>query len=284
MIKIGSLFSGIGGFELGLERAIPGSSSIWQVEQNKYCQQVLKKHWPDSIIYDDVRTVGKHNLQQVDIICGGFPCQDISTAGKKGGIHAKRSGLWWEMFRIIGELRPRVAVLENVPNLITLGMSEVLGSLASIGYDSEWSIISAKEFGAPHLRKRVFVVAYSNSDRSRQTRNGGIDSEFDISPRGKKIQQGRSQKQNISDTYGSFSQRNRISFRMEKKKLHTNNSFYHTGSTYWEETEAPSPICGMDDGIPNRLDKLRAIGNSIVPQCSEWIGGKIWASGILGAE
>lgn len=288
MIKIGSLFSGIGGFELGLERAIPGSSTIWQVEQNKYCQQVLKKHWPDSIIYDDVRTVGVHNLEPVDIICGGFPCQDISLAGKQGGIHAKRSGLWWEMFRIISELSTRqkkpVVVLENVPNLITLGMSEVLGSLASIGYDSEWCIISAKQFGAPHLRKRVFIVAYPNSERSVQTRNGGIDSELDISRRGKKIQQRGPQKQNISYTHGSLSQRNRLPFRMEKKRIHTHNSFYRTGSSYWGKTQAPPPVCRVDDGISNRLDKLIALGNAIVPQCSEWIGGKIWASGILGAE
>ena len=128
MLKLGSLFSGIGGFELGLERAIPNLETVWQVEQDKFCQKILHKHWPNALIYDDVCTVGKHNLEPVDIICGGFPCQDISTAGKQGGIHAERSGLWWEMHRIIGDLRPRVAVLENVPNLITLGMPEVLGS------------------------------------------------------------------------------------------------------------------------------------------------------------
>ena len=281
MIRIGSLFSGIGGFELGLERAIPESNTIWQVEQNTFCQKVLKKHWPDALIYDDVCSVGKHNLQPVDIICGGFPCQDISTAGKKGGIHAKKSGLWWEMFRIIGELRPRVAVLENVPNLITLGVSEVLGSLASIGYDSEWCIISAKQFGAPHLRKRVFIVAYSNSIRSGQTWDGGINSQFDISRRPKKIQQGGSQKQNIPHTNGSLSKRKRSSIRVEKKKLHTNNSLHRTGSAYWEKTKAPAPVCGAHDGVSNRLDRLRALGNAIVPQCSEWIGQKIWDSGLL---
>ena len=242
MIRIGSLFSGIGGFELGLERAIPESNTIWQVEQNTFCQKVLKKHWPDALIYDDVCSVGKHNLQPVDIICGGFPCQDISTAGKKEGIHAKRSGLLWEMFRIIGELRPGIAVLENVPNLITLGMSEVLGSLASIGYDSEWCIISAKKFGAPHLRKRVFIVAYSNRPPS---------------------------------------QRNRSSFRIQKKPAKPIDLFHRTGATYWEKTKAPPPVCRAYDGVSNRLDRLRALGNAIVPQCSEWIGHKIWDSGLL---
>lgn len=242
MIRIGSLFSGIGGFELGLERAIPESNTIWQVEQNKYCQRVLKKHWPDALIYDDVCSVGKHNLKPVDIICGGFPCQDISTAGKQGGIHAKKSGLWWEMFRIISELRPRVAVLENVPNLITLGLSEVLGSLASIGYDSEWCIISAKQFGAPHLRKRVFIVAYSSSSRG----NGVW-----------------------------------IPFRLQKKPAKAIDLLYRTGAAYWEKTKAPAPVCRVHDGVSNRLDRLRALGNAIVPQCSEWIGQKIWDSGLL---
>jgi len=95
MIKIGSLFAGIGGFELGLERAIPGAETIWQVEQNKYCQSILKKHWPNATIYDDVRNITQHNVEAVDILCGGFPCQDISTAGKGRGLHGKKSGLWW---------------------------------------------------------------------------------------------------------------------------------------------------------------------------------------------
>lgn len=281
MIRIGSLFSGIGGFELGLERAMPESITIWQVEQNTFCQKVLKKHWPDSLIYDDVRSVGKHNLEPVDIICGGFPCQDISTAGKQGGIHAKRSGLWWEMHRIIGELRPRVAVLENVPNLITLGLSDVLGSLVSIGYDCEWCVISAKQFGAPHLRKRIFIVAYTNSLRSGQTWDGGINSQIDISSRPKKVQQRGSQKQNIPDTMRSFTHRNRVSSRVEKKYANTNNSLHRTGSAYWEKTTAPAPVCRIYNGVPNRLDRLRALGNAIVPQCSEWIGQKIWDSGLL---
>ena len=109
MIRIGSLFAGIGGFELGLERAISGSETIWQVEREPFCQKVLKKHWPNATIYDDVRTVGSHNLESVDILCGGFPCQDISTAGKGKGLEGEKSGLWFEMLRIISELRPRVA-------------------------------------------------------------------------------------------------------------------------------------------------------------------------------
>jgi DNA (cytosine-5)-methyltransferase 1 len=245
MITIGSLFSGIGGFELGLERAIPNSRTLWQVEQDSYCQTILNKHWPEATIHNDVCQVGIHNLETVDIICGGFPCVDISLLGKQGGIHAKGSGLWWEMHRIISELRPRVAVMENVPNLITLGLSEVLGSLSQIGYDAEWTIIPAGGsggFGAPHKRERCFIVAYSHS---------------------------------------TLSKRNRMSSRLEIKKPKIDNTFYQTGLGYWGKTKTPSAICNMDDGIPNRLAKLRALGNAIVPQCSEYIGQKIVQSGLL---
>ena len=131
MITCGSLFAGIGGFELGAQWAFEAADIphkvLFQVEQNKFCQKVLKKHWPDTQIFDDVRAVGRHNLPDVDILMGGFPCQDISVAGhKKGIINGKKSGLWFEMLRIISELRPRIAVLENVPNIIRLGGPTVI--------------------------------------------------------------------------------------------------------------------------------------------------------------
>ena len=167
MIKMGSLFSGIGGFELGAQMAFDEAGiahqTLWQVEQNKFCQKVLAKHWPDSKIYDDVRAITIDNVDPVDVLMAGFPCQDISTAGLKRGIYeGEKSSLWWEVWRLTCELRPRVLVLENVANIVRLGGADVLGSLASIGYDAEWSIISAKQFGAPHLRERWFCVAYPN--------------------------------------------------------------------------------------------------------------------------
>ena len=281
MITIGSLFSGIGGFELGLERAIPNSKTIWQVEQNKYCHTILSKHWPDAKIYNDVRDITKDNVSPVDILCGGFPCQDISIAGKKGGIHAEKSGLWWEMLRIISELRPRVAVLENVPNIIRLGGLDVLGSLASIGYNAEWTIISARMFGAPHLRKRWFCVCYPadfDSIRPRQAldrRTSQTDScRTEILER-------RSSIQRPADSDGTSIQTERMPERMEQKKKNLNNQLHRTGYRYWEKTEAVSPLCDVDDGIPHRLARLRALGNAIVPQCSQWIGEQIVNSGLL---
>lgn len=243
IIKIGSLFSGIGGFELGIERAIPNAETIWQVEQNKYCQSILKKHWPNAKIYDDVRNITQHNVEPVDILIGGFPCQSISVAGKQRGLEDEnKSGLWWEFHRIISELRPRIVVMENVPNLLRLGGLDILGSLAKIGYDAEWTIISAKQFGAPHLRKRWFCVSY---------------------PQGKRQQ---------SDV---------LTKRTKQKRQYTHGSIQDTFQTYWKRYAPESPLCELADGIPARVARLKALGNAIVPQCSEYIGKCIEHSGLL---
>lgn len=172
-LKIGSLFSGIGGLELGLERGIGnGAHTVWQVEQSEYCRAVLAKHWPDATRYDDVRTVGRSNLASVDVVCGGFPCQDVSHAGKREGIGGARSGLWSEYARIVRELRPHYVVVENVTGLLDRGFGVVLGDLAALGYDAEWSVLSACAVGAPHTRERVFVVAYPSGVGPRQLRRG----------------------------------------------------------------------------------------------------------------
>jgi DNA-cytosine methyltransferase len=164
-LTIGSLFSGIGGLELGLERAGLGPS-VFQVERDEYCRAVLAKHWPAALRFDDVCTVGAHNLPRVDVLCGGFPCQDISNAGRRAGITVgTRSGLWFEYSRIIRELRPRYVVVENVTALLTHGLDAVLGELAESGYDAEWDCVPASSVGAPHQRDRIFVVAYPASDR-----------------------------------------------------------------------------------------------------------------------
>ena len=155
---VGSLFAGIGGFDLGFERE--GYEIRWQVEIDKYCNKVLAKHWPEVPRYDDVRDCGLHNLEPVDVIMGGFPCQDLSLAGKQKGLDGERSALWWDYHRIIGELRPRFTVVENVPNLLNRGIDRVCGSLAEIGYDAEWHIVSAADVGAPHLRKRVWLCTW----------------------------------------------------------------------------------------------------------------------------
>ena len=172
-MRIGSLFSGIGGLEKGLEDAGVGHI-VWQVERDPFCRQVLAKHWPDAVRHDDVRTVGAHNLEAVDVVCGGFPCQDISYAGKGAGLAGERSGLWYEFARIVGEMGPRYVVVENVAALLTRGIDAVLGTLADLGYNAEWSTLRASDVGAPHRRERVFLIAWM-ADATEPRRSWGED-------------------------------------------------------------------------------------------------------------
>lgn len=171
-MKIGSLFSGIGGLELGLEWAGFGHT-VWQVEQDEFCRNILARHWPDADrSITDVRRCYATELEPVDVICGGFPCQDISNAGKGAGLVGHRSGLWFEFARIIGEFRPRYVVVENVAALLVRGLDTVLGTLAELGYDALWTTVRASDVGAPHRRERLFVVAYANGMRELQSKGG----------------------------------------------------------------------------------------------------------------
>ncbi len=162
MLTFGSLFAGIGGFDLGFERA--GFQCKWQVEIDDYATKILKRHWPDVHRERDIRQCGQHNLERVDCIIGGFPCVDISYAGKGAGLDGARSGLFFEAIRLVRELQPRAVVLENVAALLTRGLDRVLGTLAEVGFDAEWHCIPAAAVGAPHIRDRVFILAYSNGE------------------------------------------------------------------------------------------------------------------------
>lgn len=155
-MTFGSLFSGIGGMDLGLERA--GMECKWQVEIDPFCQKVLAKHWPGVKRYGDI--TGVNDLERIDLLCGGFPCQDVSFAGLGAGLSGSRSGLWFEMLRIIRLLRPRFVLVENVSALLFRGIGRVVSDLAAVGYDSEWDCIQAGYFGAPHERDRLFILAY----------------------------------------------------------------------------------------------------------------------------
>lgn len=162
-----SLFSGIGGLDLGLERA--GIRTVGQVESDPWCRRVLAKHWPDVPRHDDVRTAAdwwlKEERPHVDLIFGGFPCQDISNAGRRAGIDGERSGLWSEFHGLIRLLRPRWVLLENVAAILGRGAGRVFGDLAAIGYDAEWDCVPAASVGAPHLRDRWFAIAYPDGDQ-----------------------------------------------------------------------------------------------------------------------
>lgn len=179
LMRIGSLFSGIGGLELGLERAGLGHTA-WQVEIDPFCRAVLAKHWPEAKRYEDITRVSGSDLGPVDVICGGFPCQDISSAGKGAGLSGARSGLWYQYLRLIGELKPKFVVIENVGSGARRWVDFVRSDLARAGYSSVPIPLSAFDVGAPHLRERIFIVAYLNSfslrqQRGRVEREGGQD-------------------------------------------------------------------------------------------------------------
>ena len=264
-MTFGSLFAGIGGLDLGLERA--GMQCKWQVEINPYAQRVLTKHWPEVRRHDDIKTWPESDTESVDLICGGFPCQDISFAGKGAGLSGERSGLFYELIRVVREMGPRYVLLENVSALLVRGIDDVLGTLASIGFDAEWHCIPAAAVGAPHIRDRVFILAYSNG------RDGG-DEPDNIGENGSRrisdnIRSSGIDSADVADT-ASTGRETCFADRMGKGKQTGRVSAPHSG---WWATE-PS-VGRVADGVPARVDRLRGLGNAVVPQVAEFIGNAI---------
>ena len=243
-MRIGSLFSGIGGLELGLEWAGVGHT-VWQVERDPFCRQVLAKHWPDAVRHDDVRTVCAHNLEPADVICGGYPCQPFSTAGHRKGADDPRH-LWPEFARIIREMGPRYVVLENVANHLAIGFGDVLGDLADLGYDAEWRVLYASDAGAPQRRSRLFAIAYH---------------------RGQRVE-GFLPRVRPSDAWGEgFQGSRRAAFVREL-----------AAAPFDDGRGWPAPLLRVvDDGIPLRLAKRRvhAAGNAVVPQVAAVVGRRL---------
>jgi len=180
-VNVGSTFSGVGGFDLGFERA--GMPVLWQAEIDDWCRRVLRDHWPEATIYDDVRAVGG-DAAAVDLLCGGFPCQDLSVAGKRAGFKGERSSLFFEFARIADELRPRWIVLENVVGLLSSAEGRdfgiLLATLAEIGYGCAWRVVDARYFGVPQRRRRVFIVGCFGDDGERAVRALGAGGEGNL--------------------------------------------------------------------------------------------------------
>ncbi len=266
-ITFGSLFAGIGGFDLGLERA--GMECKWQVEIDDYATRVLKKHWPDVRRWDDVRTFPPPGDWDVDVICGGFPCQDISTANANAeGLSGERSGLWWEFARIVRTLRPRFVVVENVPALTVRGFDQVLGRLAKDGYDAEWRVLSAREFGAPHIRKRLFIVANARSERIHLERGwfGRAGREGEV------FVDGDGQVCEVADAGGEglpTPEQCGVSGE-EEKGQQARPAAPQRG--WWS---AEPHVGRVANGVSSRVDRLKGLGNAVVPQVAEWIGRRI---------
>ena len=285
------LFSGIGGFSLGLERA--GMRTVAFCEIEPYCQAVLRRHWPDIPIFDDVRTLtatdvsnaacqqmgtsgqSRINSGMVDLICGGFPCQDISVAGKGLGLAGSRSGLWKEYARLIGEIRPRYIIVENVSALLGRGLSDVLGDLATLGYDSEWHCVPASAVGAPHLRDRVWIIAYpqhTNTDSQRPYRaKMHIDGSVEL--RNKQICKPGSFREYVAN--GNQPRLERWIRTGLQECANEQSAWTRDPSTY-DRTRQPESFVGrVAHGVPARMDRLKALGNAIVPQIAEIIGKAI---------
>lgn len=270
-LTFGSLFAGIGGFDLGFERA--GMVCKWQVEIDDYANRVLAKHWPDVRRWPDVRTWPQPDTERVDIICGGFPCQDISYAGEGAGLDGERSGLFFEAVRVVRELRPRIVVLENVAALLTRGLDRVLGTLAEIGYDAEWHCIPAAAVGAPHIRDRVFVVAYAEFL--------GWKAGLGITRNKKGARIGRGQFKRGDEVLADADNARSQGLREERADSGRCDSGRHTGSGCLESRTGPQQWITEPDvgrvahGVPARVDRLRGLGNAVVPQVAEWIGRRI---------
>lgn len=232
-LTFGSLFAGIGGFDLGFERA--GMVCKWQVEIDDYANRVLRKHWPDVRRWPDVRTWPQPDTERVDIICGGFPCQDISYAGRGAGLEGERSGLFFEAVRVVCELRPRAVVLENVAALLTRGLDRVLGTLAEIGYDAEWESLPASAFGLYHERDRVFIVAY---------RPGTVQGMFTES-------------------------RSKWRAQFQSRRL-ASSSQARAVARDGARLEGEPRVACLVHGVPDGLG--RGLGNAVVPQVAEYVG------------
>lgn len=222
-LTVGSLFSGIGGLDLGLERA--GMRVVWQSEIDPYCKKVLARHWFGVPNLGDVTRIDWRRVPRADVICGGYPCQPFSCAGKREGERDERH-LWPYMRDAIRVLRPRYALLENVPGHLGLGFDRVLADLADLGFDAEWSVVSACSVGAPHMRKRLLCLAHANGE--------GF--------------QGHWPERQLGEDRGEV-------------------------QASWGGWWSSEPDVGrVADGLPNRVDRLRGLGNAVVSQVAEHVG------------
>ena len=255
------LFSGIGGFALGAYWAGLRFDGHYFSEVDNYAIRVYQQRFPDAIGLGDIRKIRGQDLPKGDwITCGGFPCQDISVAGKGAGLEGERSGLWFEYARLIGEIRPCYAVMENVGALSFRGLDTVLGSLAEIGYDAEWCDIRASDVGAPHKRERIWIVAYPASRKSRESPERKGREGF--SGGGKEVDA-------PANTPNGGNVRRDGQLEPTQGQVRLDRGSAENGRGQWWATE---PDVGrVANGVPSRVDRLKCLGNSIVPQIAELI-------------
>jgi DNA (cytosine-5)-methyltransferase 1 len=258
--KVLDLFSGIGGFSLGLEKT-GGFETVAFCEISPASRKVLKKHWPDTPIYEDVRQL-KSLPVEVDVVTGGFPCQDISFAGKGLGIKGPRSSLWFEFERIIKLTKPKYVIIENTTGLLLRGLDAVLHGLHSLRYDAEWHCIPAAAIGAFHARDRVWIVAYPEGHLFRAgLRKDGAQRHGNITADSGNVMA-------IGDYMAKY-----IDPRIQKPSIDVTTPGRTEKHRRLSNIWADEPDVGrVVDGVPRKLDRLEQLGNAIVPQMAELIG------------
>jgi DNA (cytosine-5)-methyltransferase 1 len=350
-MTVGSLCSGLGGFEYGFQLASPSFQIKWQVEIDPFCRKVLAKHWPDVKRYEDLTTLTGDELEPVDLVCAGFPCQPVSVAGLRKA-QADERWIWPHIARLVGVLRPRWVVLENTPGLFTANgghaFGEVIGDLAALGFDCEYETVSAQDVGAFHLRKRVWIVAYSKQPgdpthgsvhrrdqgepagnarasvstgtevaHAEDTQSGGTyvahadgcgcnptahpggtlpppSEKENRKPETQRVTQAANHRRagttNLADA-GCESERPE-SIGSDRERFHgdAEGVWSATGDRSSDGCKAPRRIFDGEiggewepepnvgrvaHGVPNRVDRLKGLGNAIVPQIAEWIGRRI---------
>lgn len=268
-------------------KKLPGGiETVWQVELDRYATAVLERHWPKARRHSDIRDFFPDESWKVDIISLGFPCQDISYAGKGEGLAGERSGLYFEAIRVVRALRPRYVLVENTAALLTRGLDRVLAELAQIGLDAEWECLLAHSFGAPHLRERCFSVAYADPDSWGQSELPSRDDGEEQGP----IRQSRGDDplrlcDAVPDT-----QRERLPSPQQKTvfpERGRNKGGAITKCRWWDvEPSVRRVVDGIPDGVDgyqgrtvkrlaNRVPRVRCLGNAVVPQIAQYIGQQI---------
>lgn len=310
-MRVLDLFSGIGGFSLGLERA--GMRTVAFCEIDPFCREVLRKHWPNIPCSEDI-TTREFKEGEADVICGGFPCQDISLAGAGAGLAGSRSGLWRDLLRAIRLVRPNYAIVENVAALLGRGMGTVLGDLAEVGYDAEWHCIPASSVGAPHRRDRVWIVADANGggretgELAAATMGHGSSVGAESSDvantciygrepwragdatqgsRGRKFDRGCVCSHVADAKREGLERRTPLAGYLaeELAAIERGSTLPYANGEQMGRVAEPRGECNqwiiepdvgrVANGVPARVDRLRSLGNAVVPQIPEIIGRAI---------
>ncbi len=272
MLSIGSLFSGIGGLERGLESSGLGPV-VWQCERDPYRRAVLARHWPAARRFVDVRRLVPSELPRVGLLCGGFPCQDVSSAGKKTGLSGARSGLWYEFARVAAGLRPSWIVVENVASGAKLWLDAVRGDLDRLGYASLPVPIEAADVGALHRRARIFIVAHAH-DAPHDARAGLAEVAGTSAAPGP----------DVSDAMGSHDGRAPAREGLDRARrgdehrgcaARARSTEPSWAGGWFAEPDVVRVVHGVSDGLDDvavRTERISALGDSVVPQCAEVVG------------